>query len=296
MRIAAAALVALALAGCASREPTIIMSAPVALLPVPPSFQYLYGSGEAVALDDQAYNGLVDAVRRRLASEKNDPNADSDRVSAVLAPEATIDRPVTLPCGDKPRAVVFDVDETLLLNLGYEYDEATHPGRPYEETRWARWEQTGVDQVAAVPGARWAVGELRRMGVTVLFNTNRSAANAAFTEAALDHAGLGAAKHGETLWLKGDAGSGSGKDSRRQAIAAQYCVVAMAGDQLGDFSDLFTGTPQERRAKAGSPAIWGMWGRFWFVLPNPVYGTALKGSVDDVFPADKRWTDPAGVK
>jgi hypothetical protein len=29
------------------------------------------------------------------------------------------------------------------------------------------------------------------------------------------------------------------------------------------------------------------------VLPNPVYGTALKGGLDDVFPADKRWSPPA---
>jgi 5'-nucleotidase (lipoprotein e(P4) family) len=287
----------LALAGCATQpraEPPPLAGPAPAIPPVPPSFQYLYGSGEAVALDRQAYNSLVDAVRRRLASEKNDPNGAADRISAVLTPTATIDQPATLPCGDKPRAVVFDVDETLLLNLGYEYDEATRQGRPYDETRWARWEQTGVDKVVAVPGALWAVGELRRMGMTVLFNTNRSAANAAFTEAALDHAGLGPAKHGDTLWLKGDLGSGSGKDSRRQAIAGRYCVVAMGGDQLGDFSDLFTGTPQERRAKAEAPAIWGMWGRFWFVLPNPVYGSGLKGSADEVFPADKRWTDPGG--
>jgi 5'-nucleotidase (lipoprotein e(P4) family) len=282
-------VLALALGGCAT-QPRAEPPVPG----VPPSFRYLYGSGEAVALDRQAYNSLVDAVRRRLASEKNDPNTAADRSSAVLTPTATIDRPATLPCGDKPRAVIFDVDETLLLNLGYEYDDATHPGRPYDETRWARWEQTGVDKVTAVPGALWAVGELRRMGVTVVFNTNRSAANAQFTETALDHAGLGPAKHGETLWLKGDLGSGSGKDSRRQAIATRYCVMAMAGDQLGDFSDLFTGAPQERRAKAESAAIWGMWGRFWFVLPNPVYGSGVKGDVDDVFPAEKRWTDPGG--
>jgi len=288
-------LLGLALTACAAQPRAAAApsaSEPVTIAAVPPVFQYLYGSGEAVALDRQAYNSLVDAVRRRLAGERADPGAQ--RTSAVLAPTATIDQPLTLPCGDKPRAVVFDVDETLLLNLGYEYDEATHQGRPYDETRWTRWEQTGVDMVAAVPGALWAVDELRRLGVVVVFNSNRSAANAAFTEAALDHAGLGPAKHGDTLWLKGDLGSGSGKDSRRQAIAERYCVVAMGGDQLGDFSDLFTGLPQERRAKAEAPAIWGMWGRFWFVLPNPVYGSGLKGSADEVFPADKRWSDPGG--
>src|SRR5690348_1408618 len=126
-----------------------------------------------------------------------------------------------LPCGDKPQAVVFDVDETIPLNLGFEFDDAAHPGRAYDERRWQRWERMGVDAVAAVPGSLDAVKLLRSAGVTVIFNSNRDAETAAFTEAALDHAGFGPVKHGDTLWLKGDLGSGSGKDSRRAAIAAK---------------------------------------------------------------------------
>ena len=37
-----------------------------------------------------------------------------------------------------------------------------------------------------------------------------------------------------------------------------------------------------------------MWGHGWFVLPNPVYGTGVRGTIDDVFPADRRWPDPQG--
>ena len=36
----------------------------------------------------------------------------------------------------------------------------------------------------------------------------------------------------------------------------------------------------------------GRWGHDWIILPNPVYGTGLKGNLDQVFPADKRWADP----
>ncbi|OYY91582.1 MAG: acid phosphatase [Sphingomonas sp. 28-66-16] len=259
--------------------------------------QYLYGSGEAAAISEQAYNMLVDAVRRRLASEQADPRRDTDRTSAVLTRDATIEQPTTVPCGALPRAAVFDVDETMLLNLGFEYNDAVHPGRRYDPARWADWEQTGVDRVVAVPGAVQAVTALRRMGVTVVFNTNRSAANAAFTEAALDRAGLGPARHGETLFLKGDVAGEANKDGRRALIASRYCVVAMGGDQLGDFSDLFDGGPPAvRRAAAQAPAIRGLWGRFWFMLPNPVYGSALTGGLDDLFPSDKRWPMPAQEK
>lgn len=283
------------LTGCAATPAPVQAAAPAVPVgppPVPAGMQFLYGSGEAAALSEQAYNLLVDAVRRRVESEKADPKAATDRTSAVLAPGATLDQPVTLPCGAKPRAVVFDVDETLLLNLGFEYDDAQHPGRAYSPDRWTRWERAGADKVVAVPGAVKALTELRRLGVTVIFNTNRGADTAAFTESALDHAGLGPAKHGDTLYLRGDVDGQSGKDGRRAAIAARYCVVAMGGDQLGDFSDLFTGTPGARRDAVQSAALAGFWGRFWFVLPNPVYGTGLKGDVDQVFPADKRWSDP----
>jgi hypothetical protein len=38
-----------------------------------------------------------------------------------------------------------------------------------------------------------------------------------------------------------------------------------------------------------------LWGAGWFILPNPVYGTGLKGTIGDIFPPEKRWTDPAAT-
>lgn len=252
---------------------------------VPPGMQYLYGSGEAAAVSMQAWRGLVSFVARQVAA----PPADS----VVLAPDATLAAPAWVPCGTKPRAVVFDVDETVLLNLGFEYDVATNPA-PYSDARWEAWERTGADKVAAAPGARSALRAIRAMGVTVVFNTNRSAANADATRAAIEGAGLGPAVHGDTLYLQGDDTAGAKKDGRRAGIAAKYCVVAMAGDQLGDFSDLFNAglAPAARRAAVLAEPIVTRFGAGWFALPNPVYGTALKGGPDDVFAQDKHWAAP----
>jgi 5'-nucleotidase (lipoprotein e(P4) family) len=247
--------------------------------------QYLFGSGEAAALSEQAYNALVDHVRLSLEPRRG------ARRSAVLAPGATLDRPVTIPCGNRKPAAVFDMDETAVLNLGYEYDQA-RTGARSDAARWLRWERSGADKVAAVPGAARAFAALRRMGVTVIVNTNRDADAAAETEHALAIAGLGAFRHGETLFLHGDADGKPGKDGRRAEIARRFCVVAMGGDQLGDFSDLFAGPPGARRAWVQAPALQSFFGRSWFVLPNPVYGTGLAGGYDALFPADKRWTDP----
>jgi len=48
-----------------------------------------------------------------------------------------------------------------------------------------------------------------------------------------------------------------------------------------------------RRAATLTLPIAGMWGNGWFVMPNPVYGSGLKGGFDDIFPMDKRWAPPA---
>jgi len=114
----------------------------------------------------------------------------------------------------------------------------------------------------------------------------------------LDKLGLGPAKHLDNLWLLGDVAPGSAKDPRRWKVAERYCVIAMAGDQLGDFSDRFNDPMPvaQRRQLAVHSSAGGLWGKGWFILPNPVYGTALKGGIDDVFPADKRWTDPGGQR
>jgi 5'-nucleotidase (lipoprotein e(P4) family) len=273
------ALGALLASGSATAQP----------LSVPPGMQWLYGSGEGGATSIQAYHAFRAYV---LAAAQHRP-----RNSVVLADGATLAAPRFVPCGRRPLAVVLDADETALQNLGFEYDDATHPGRPYDQQRWNAWERTGANAVLPIPGAVTALAAIRRAGVTVIFNSNRLAANAATNEAALNGAGLGPARHGATLWLQNDVAPGSAKDPRRAAISARYCVVAMAGDQLGDFTDLFNArglaVPERRRA-ATSGAIANLWGNGWFVLSNPVYGSGLRGTIDEVFPADRRWPADQG--
>lgn len=287
----AAACVAMLLSACASVQngPTPTASVPVAAAPTSPpaGMQYLYGSGEAAALSTQAYRALTSYAAAQVKARPTN--------SVVLAEGTALDMPAFTPCGYKPFAAVFDVDETVMLNTGFEYYDA-RSGKGYDAAAWDAWEKTGEGAVEAVPGAALALRELRAMGVTVIFNTNRSTANADATVRAIRAAGLGDAVHGQTLFLNGDDAMGSAKDGRRATIAAKYCVIAMGGDQLGDFSDLFNRdkpAPATRRAATMQPLIARLWGNGWFVLPNPVYGSGLKGGFDDIFPLDKRWALPA---
>ena len=243
----------------------------------------------------QAFNALLrQRCLLRLARDRAGTPATGDHFSAVLAPGSTLDNPAMLPCGDKPRAVVFDVDETVLLNLGFEADDAAHPDRPYDAARWQDWERTGVDAVAPVPGALDAVKVLRTAGVTVIFNTNRSAGTAAFTEAALDHAGFGPVRHGETLWLKGDLGADR---ARTRAALRSRANIALSRWEATSSETSPTPLP-ERPGNVARPRGRRPWPLFsagsGSCFPIPVYGTALKGEFDDVFPADKRWTDAGG--
>lgn len=279
----------LLLAGCAAAPAKVATmpepQAAAASDSPPPPFQFLYGSAEAAALSEQAY--------RMLALYAVGQTGQEMHASAVLAPGATLADPKWLDCDTKPHAVVFDADETLILNLGVEEYAARNPG-PFDAKQWDRWEKAGAKGVVAVPGAVEALAKLRAARITVIINTNRNAANAQGTVAALKAAGLGDFKHGETLFLMGDVDGKSGKDARRAKISGSYCVVALVGDQLGDFSDLFNAIadPAERRRVASTSAAGRKFGMGWFVLPNPVYGAALKGSYDQVFPPATRWVDP----
>lgn len=279
----------LALAACASVPAQQVATVPVPEPAGPPAaMQWLYGSGEGAAASIQTYHAFRDFV---VAAAKARP-VDS----VILAEGATLAKPAYVPCGNKPLAVLLDVDETAIQNLGYEYGEAAN-GWTYDAARWDRWEKTGADKVAPMPGAVTALRAVRQAGVTVVFNSNRMAGNAAGTEAAILAAGLGPAKHGETLFLKGDDATGSAKDGRRAHVATRYCVIAMAGDQFGDFTDLLNNrslSVPERRRVASSGWIADKWGNGWFLFSNPVYGPSIRGNFDDVFPADKRWSDPAG--
>lgn len=276
----ALALAGLLLAGTAAAQP--------APRTPPAGMQWLYGSGESAASSLQAWRAFETYV---LGKARARP-----RQSVVLAAGSTLAAPRFLPCGRRPLAVVLDVDETALQNLGYEYDEALH-GRSYDQERWNRWERTGANAVLPMPGVVAALRAIRRAGVVVIFNSNRMAAHAAQTRTAIEGAGLGPAVPRQTLWLQNDVGTGSAKDPRRALVSRRYCVIAMAGDQLGDFSDLFNArdlaVPRRRRAAAEAPFA-GLWGNGWFMLSNPVYGPSIRGTFDDVFPADRRWSDPQG--
>lgn len=279
----------LLLAGCASAG-----GAPLAVPPPPAAetteaakpptpLQYLYGSAEAAIAVRRTYARIADYAAMRITQRPQD--------SVVLTAGAGMDAPRFEPCGDKPYAAVFDADETLIWNLGSMRWFAQR-GISFDPKVWDQWEKTGAGKAVAMPGSVELVNKLRAAGITVIANTNRNAANARGSEDTLRAAGLGEFRHGETLFLRGDDDGGSSKDPRRTTIASRYCVIVLAGDQLGDFSQQFNDKAlpaASRTALATGPAASALWDNGWFLLPNPVYGPWDNLGWDDVFSTDSEW-------
>ena len=252
--------------------------------PVPsPGEQWLLGSAEARIIMVQTWNDIAAHVEAKASAR---PNA-----SVILAPGATAEAPEFLACGDKPLAAVFDADETLIWNTG-STGAFRRMGIEYTPEIWADWERTGAGKAVAIPGVTGSLDRIRAAGVEIIVNTNREAENVEGTIETLRAAGIGDFVHGSTLLLKGDTPGGSAKDGRRYAISENYCVVALAGDQLGDIADIFNDKslrPADRKQLTASPAFDEMWGKGWFLLPNPLYGPSIDGTMDEIFPPETFW-------
>lgn len=161
---------------------------------------------------------------------------------------------------DTAWAVVADVDETLVDNVGYQLEVA---GVGYSAKTWADWEARG--EAVALPGSVDFVGRIHRMGGRVAYVTNRRNHDA--TLALLQTTGLWA--DGDRLCVRvEDRSKAPRRASVREGTAScgwegePMRVLAYLGDQRGDF-------PAESEEPDDGELRWG---RRWFMLPNPMYG------------------------
>lgn len=250
--------------------------------PAPDPMRWTYGSGEAAAASIQTWRDLADYA---IAAAARKP-----ATSVPLGLPGAAGGLGTATCTGKKPAVVLDVDETVILNLGYEYWLSR--GNSYSPEAFDAWAEQSASAVAPVPGAVTGIRRLRQAGIAVIYNTNRPSAAAAGTIRALEAAGVGTAVHGETLFLMGDDALAGNKDGRRKTISDRFCVVALGGDNLGDFAETLNDRKvgiQQRRERTARGKIAQLWGNGWFLVPNAAYGFWQKGTVGEVFPPDVRW-------
>jgi acid phosphatase len=181
-----------------------------------------------------------------------------------------------------PPAVVMDLDETVMDNGGYQ--SFLYREKPAASAAlWDVWEVEFPHEVGLVPGAKAFIEEAGRLGVSVVYITNRQDRNKERTIASLVHLGLPVEGIEDRLMLLTDTGD---KTPRRTQAAALFRVVMYVGDNLRDFSDEFAAPSSyasdadrlkalaDRKEKVRAQA--DRWGDDWIVLPNPVYGEWMK--------------------
>jgi 5'-nucleotidase (lipoprotein e(P4) family) len=155
-------------------------------------------------------------------------------------------------------AVVIDLDETVLDNSQYQV-ERLKLGLGFTQESWSKW--VNREEAELVPGAKAFLKKARKLGLQVVYLSNRMHANLKPTRQNLRALGV---LDPEGLFLlrrnKEDT-----KEIRRSEVVSgkgrmkeigSLKVVAYLGDQMGDF-------PAEVEEALGTSV---------FVFPNPMYG------------------------
>lgn len=189
----------------------------------------------------------------------------------------------------KPPAVVLDLDETVLDNGEFQTRLARN-GLGYDQATWDDYERTGYAQVRLVPGAKAFIDEAKRLGVTIVYITNRQQKKE-FRDGTLNALeALGIEVPGDNLLGATDT---SDKTTRRRLAEYRYTVLLYLGDNLRDFheGDFRSIVDNTKFPKVTDPArlreaivaraaavdrCEDLFGREWIILPNPVYGEWAK--------------------
>jgi 5'-nucleotidase (lipoprotein e(P4) family) len=162
-------------------------------------------------------------------------------------------------------AVILDADETVLDNSEYQRRRALLDSG-YTSASWALW--VNERAAPAVPGAAEFTRRVRLMGGRVAIVTNRADSLCAATRQNLDAVGI--ATDVVLCQPPGEGDKNPRFERVRTGTAAPglpaLTVVAWVGDNIQDFPGLSQGARHE-------PAALADFGRRYFILPNPMYGS-----------------------
>ena len=188
-------------------------------------------------------------------------------------------------------AIILDLDETVFDNGAFQARQVKS-GAAYDQTAWDEFEAKGHDQIRLVPGAKEFLVAADKLGIALIYISNRNEKSRESTLAAVKRLGL-PLPGTDRVKLATDK-TGSDKDSRRKEVFDAFDVVMLVGDNLRDFDDKpFRSTVDNTKPdrKSDDPAKLaaaidarfkavderrGMFGKTWIILPNPAYGEWAK--------------------
>ena len=164
----------------------------------------------------------------------------------------------------RPRAIVVDVDETVLDNTLHQAYLVKNR-LPYLPKSWTEW--VNMRKATPIPGAADFLNYANRRGVRVFYVTNRNEAEKQGTIDNLKQTGFPDVSD-ETVMVRATESS---KEARRKTIQQKYRIVLLVGDNLNDLSDIFERkSVTDRFAEVNKTRE--LFGRKFIVLPNAMYG------------------------
>jgi 5'-nucleotidase (lipoprotein e(P4) family) len=171
-------------------------------------------------------------------------------------------------------AIIVDLDETVLDNSRFQ-TALVKNGLSFSEALWSQWVVTSSS--TALPGAHDFLIATHKLGVTIVYVTNRNYSSKEATLKNLQQLDLPVDSTGNFVLCSGEPIPGesskweSDKQGRREYLAKRYRILLIIGDQLSDFVRSSQLDPQARIALAVRYRDY--WGSKWIVIPNPAYGS-----------------------
>ncbi|MEP6582732.1 MAG: 5'-nucleotidase, lipoprotein e(P4) family [Ginsengibacter sp.] len=164
----------------------------------------------------------------------------------------------------KPKAIITDIDETVLNNSPYQAHQALE-NKDYEQATWTQW--TTMANADTIPGAFSFLTYANSKGIEIFYITNRNESEREGTLKNLQKFNFPNADNAH-LFLRDNVSS---KEGRRKNIEATHEVVMLLGDNLSDFSFLFDAKNSNERMKNVNASSAAFGNRF-IILPNITYG------------------------
>lgn len=166
--------------------------------------------------------------------------------------------------GDKPVAIVSDLDETVIDNSYYNA-KLIEENREYEKETWKEW--VLKENAKALPGAVDFFNKVRDMGIEVFYISNRRSSEKNSTINNLKKLGLPFADSTHIMLKTTE----SEKQKRRNKVLDKYEVLLYLGDNLSDFNELYDNKGTLARNNI-TDSLKSKFGRHYIVFPNIMYG------------------------
>lgn len=175
-----------------------------------------------------------------------------------------LDEYLQLPTSSKPKAIITDIDETILDNSA---DEVHHDlqGKGFDPVEWRQW--TAMAAADTIPGALSFLKYAASKNVEIFYITNRDEKDREGTLKNLQKFNFPYADNNHLIVKQNT----SSKESRRRAVMKDYDVLLLLGDNLADFSALWDSQPVAQRLENVQEQA-AQFGKRFIIIPNPVYG------------------------